>query len=144
MVEMDKLTSAERLVAAQLEQEGWTIFHRGMPDFLAVKDGAVKFVEVKTRSTRLSSHQKEVIEALKGIGIWWEILLVAGGHASLVDENYESLILLSRATHMLGATIGEVKSLIRSGLLPGTKKGKAQFIKYGSLIEFANVKARKE
>jgi hypothetical protein len=139
MIDVDKLTEAEQTAVQQLEQDGWTVFRRGMPDFLAVKGDLIKFVEVKRKYDALSSHQREVIAALKGVGIWCEVLRVAGDSTALVDEDGEALIALPRAACLLGVKIGSLKKLIRRGEMPSAKIGSEKFIRYKDLVAFANV-----
>ena len=58
----------EPVVQSELERRGWTVFHRGFPDFICFKDGAIKFVEVKRGRDKLKPTQRKVIEGLKRAG----------------------------------------------------------------------------
>jgi Holliday junction resolvase len=39
---------SEQEIQTKLEQEGWTVYRNGWPDFAAEKDGVLRLVEVKT------------------------------------------------------------------------------------------------
>lgn len=60
----------EREVADKLIADGWEVMKRGWPDFLAYKDGKVRFVEVKPARqgkriwTDLASTQFRMAEIL--------------------------------------------------------------------------------
>lgn len=57
---------AEVVVVSSLEGDGWTVFKSGWPDLLAVKDGAVRLIEVKPHSgCSLSRRQQQMAGALK-------------------------------------------------------------------------------
>ena len=47
MADIRTSNPVERQVADQLIADGWEVMKRGWPDFLAYKDGKVRFVEVK-------------------------------------------------------------------------------------------------
>ncbi len=59
-----RLNTAEKLEAAALRADGWTIHRNGWPDFMAEKDGKFRFIEVKQKPDRLSANQKKMCKAL--------------------------------------------------------------------------------
>lgn len=71
------------------EEKGWTLFKRGWPDFLCLRNGEVVFVEVKNGRDNVSESQRKVLNILSGLGlkcyVWrptkgfvrWKILEVA-------------------------------------------------------------------
>lgn len=66
---------AEREVCMALEKDGWEVIKRGWPDFLAVRDGEIRFIEVKPDSRRkMKPQQKRVAKILARLGIEVEIL----------------------------------------------------------------------
>mgnify|MGYP003394166804 CR=1 FL=1 len=66
---------AEREVRAQLEAEGWSVYSKGWPDYLAVKDGTVRFIEVKpSGGSGLSSAQQVVFDVLHSLGLQVEVI----------------------------------------------------------------------
>jgi len=54
-------------VAAQ--RAGWTVFKKGWPDFMCIKDGQIMVVEVKHGSDKLSLEQKAMLRVLSNHGI---------------------------------------------------------------------------
>lgn len=69
---------AEISVCETLEHQGWRVMKSGWPDFLAVKDGKVRFIEVKPhQSCGLSRRQREVAEVLASLGIDVELITPA-------------------------------------------------------------------
>ena len=57
---------AEAVVGRTLEFEGWEILKRGWPDFLAMKDGKIRLIEVKKNCFQAPSrHQKKMAAILK-------------------------------------------------------------------------------
>ena len=57
---------AEAELAEKLENDGWLVMKRGWPDFLALKDGQLRLIEVKPKETyRLSKHQQQLAEILR-------------------------------------------------------------------------------
>lgn len=72
--------AAEIRVAQDLEADGWKIYKRGWPDFLAVRGDEVRFVEVKpNRFSSPSRHQKAVAAVLREhYGIKVEVVFPAG------------------------------------------------------------------
>lgn len=63
----------EAQCARELEADGYTIFKRGWPDILAVKDGEVRMIEVKPPGGRLKPTQQKVADALESAGIHVEV-----------------------------------------------------------------------
>ncbi len=59
-----RLNTAEKLEAAALRADGWTLHRNGWPDFLAEKDGKFRFIEVKQYPQRLSANQIKMCRAL--------------------------------------------------------------------------------
>jgi len=61
---------AEIRVAQEMESQGWTLYKRGWPDFIAVRGEEVRFLEVKPiRESPLSAHQRTVAAILARFGI---------------------------------------------------------------------------
>lgn len=57
---------AESELAEKLENDGWLVMKRGWPDFLAVKDGQLRLIEVKPHEQhRLSPNQQQLAELLR-------------------------------------------------------------------------------
>ncbi len=63
----------EELAIQTLLDDDWEVLKRGWPDILAIKDGKVRFIEVKDGNTKLKPHQKRVSEILSYIGITVEV-----------------------------------------------------------------------
>lgn len=61
---MDTLTKRELKVYLNARREGWEVLRAGWPDFLLLKDGKIKLVEVKRRGERLKPHQARMKEVL--------------------------------------------------------------------------------
>ena len=64
----------EQLVYDLLTQQGWRVIRNGWPDFLCVRDGMVKAVEVKGAFTTIPKHQRENRAALQMAGLTVEII----------------------------------------------------------------------
>ena len=66
-------------IKKKLEQNGWKVVKlircsvNGMPDIMAMKDGVVKFIEVKQPKGKLSEIQKYRIKELKQNGFFAEV-----------------------------------------------------------------------
>jgi VRR-NUC domain len=88
----------EKRVAQFCRDGGFTVYRNGWPDFLLLHEGrAVGFaLEVKTRSDRLRSEQKRMIEALDRMGIVT--------HTTYADEIDEFLANEPISTPALGRT----------------------------------------
>jgi Holliday junction resolvase len=66
---------AEIAVLIHLSRHGWTVVNRGWPNFLAIKDGQVRLIEVKRRrGARLTPNQQKVADILAVVGLKVEIL----------------------------------------------------------------------
>jgi len=60
------LNPSEIRVAQYLESNGYTVVKRGWPDFLAWKNGTIRFIEVKpNKRHKLKASQQLVSDALK-------------------------------------------------------------------------------
>lgn len=67
--------AAEIAVCDHLEAEGYTVLKNGWPDFLAYRDGEVRFIEVKPHSgRRLSPRQQTMASALRPLGVTVEMM----------------------------------------------------------------------
>jgi hypothetical protein len=65
---------AEARCVEGLEAEGWTVMKKGWPDFLVVRDGVVRMIEVKPDASRtFSPAQRRVADALALLGIEVEL-----------------------------------------------------------------------
>ena len=69
-------TLTEFSVYERLLGQGWEIWPKGWPDFIAVRDGKVRLIEVKrSRSDRPTQEQREVHDVFERLlGIKVEIL----------------------------------------------------------------------
>lgn len=69
------MTEEETKVYNELRKEGYTVLHKGWPDFLAFKDGKLRFIEVKrSRQYGLSKDQKLMHDYLSLSGFPVEII----------------------------------------------------------------------
>lgn len=70
-----KSNRAEVEIKATLEAEGWLVYAKGWPDFLAVRGTEVRFIEVKPSNSRgaLSPSQAAVAKALALVGVTVEV-----------------------------------------------------------------------
>lgn len=58
----------EAKIVEALEEDGWEVLKNGWPDLLAVKDGKVRFFEVKPHGLRkLSPRQQKMADVLKEV-----------------------------------------------------------------------------
>ena len=62
------LNDSEREVHEKYENLGYDIIHIGVPDFILLKDGTIKFVEVKHGYDRLREEQERAHKLLKKHG----------------------------------------------------------------------------
>ncbi len=63
-------SNPERHCYDWLKTEGWSVTRRGWPDFIAVKDGQVMFIEVKPHAvSKLKTSQIEIMEVLVKAGL---------------------------------------------------------------------------
>jgi hypothetical protein len=69
-----RCTLSEWSVATRLIREGWELHRRGWPDFLAVKDGKLRLIEVKAGKDKLTEEQKRVHELLRSAGLDVEVV----------------------------------------------------------------------
>lgn len=51
-------------VKQELEQNGWEVLDSGWPDFLCIKDGKIKLIEVKAPGDVVRPNQKKVLDIL--------------------------------------------------------------------------------
>jgi hypothetical protein len=65
---------AEAQAIKHFTDEGWTLFKRGWPDMLIVKDNQFRFIEVKKKiDYQFKPDQKRIAEQLKRFGLEVEI-----------------------------------------------------------------------
>ena len=65
---------AEREIREKLEADGWEVFAKGWPDYLAVKGDVVRFIEVKSAGqSQLSTAQQVVFDILTKLGLTVEV-----------------------------------------------------------------------
>jgi hypothetical protein len=83
---MSPLQIVENIVRSKLEGDGWAVYHSGFPDFLCVKNGLLKFVEVKRSVDAIRPHQKAVISALESCSVLVEVVYEDGGLVKLVMQ----------------------------------------------------------
>lgn len=62
------------MVHERLEEEGYTVLHRGWPDFCAIRDSEIRFIEVKCLGDKLSEAQQQLHLILKLLGIEVEVI----------------------------------------------------------------------
>lgn len=55
---------SESIVRQHYEEKGYIMIRAGAPDFIALKDGEVEFIEVKSEGDKLSDIQKRAFEQL--------------------------------------------------------------------------------
>ena len=60
----DKNQPAESKVKNLLENDGWVVLRNGYPDFLAIRNDKIRFVEVKTGYLTLTREQKAMVDIL--------------------------------------------------------------------------------
>jgi hypothetical protein len=68
-----RLRASEQIVFDELRAEGWRVYRNGWPDFLAERDGQLRFIEVKLKGEKLSAVQKRIHRALRLAGIRVEV-----------------------------------------------------------------------
>ena len=59
------MNKTEEAVKQSLESNGWRVYKSGFPDFMAFKEGRVRFVEVKALGDTVRPEQSAVVEELK-------------------------------------------------------------------------------
>lgn len=57
--------NAERQAIERLESEGWTVYRKGWPDFLCVRDQELRLIEVKAGVAQVSKAQANVFDVFK-------------------------------------------------------------------------------
>lgn len=65
-------------VLEQLESDGWDVITVGFPDIIALKDGKLRFIEVKTGHRSLNKAQKKAHNTFKKHGVSVEVIRVGG------------------------------------------------------------------
>lgn len=67
---MKPLKTAEMQLRQQLEAEGWTVLHKGWPDFACVRGNDMMFIEVKNyRGEMLKQEQHYILTQLAKLGL---------------------------------------------------------------------------
>lgn len=59
---------AEFLMKGLYESQGFDVIHNGAPDLILLKDGKIKFVEIKCNNDTLKEEQKRSIKLLNKHG----------------------------------------------------------------------------
>jgi len=63
------IEKAPIILKNSLEKDGYKVFKNGWPDFLTVKDGKLRFIEVKERWDVLSKEQIAMMQILSDNGL---------------------------------------------------------------------------
>lgn len=71
---MAPLPSTERPFRQKYEEEGYDIIHKGIPDFILLKKGELRFVEVKSKGDQLNPFQRRAIKLLRKHKIKTEVV----------------------------------------------------------------------
>lgn len=108
---------SEKEVQDKLEQEGWTVYRNGWPDFLAEKDGAFRLLEVKATGN-LSPEQVRMFALLQRLlSVPVEVLRPVRLKRRSMKEACEQLTLVQKklredtmATFLVTAGITEQKA----------------------------------
>jgi hypothetical protein len=58
------MSQFQNSVKKELEENGWTVYDKGWPDFLCVKDGKIMAAEVKNNGDLLSIDQENILNTL--------------------------------------------------------------------------------
>jgi hypothetical protein len=70
-----KGTLSEFRVFEELLRDGWEVWPKGWPDFLAVRGDEIRFIEVKSGNDRLSPDQKDIFALInKHLGMHVEVI----------------------------------------------------------------------
>jgi hypothetical protein len=101
------MTPSELLVKRALDAKGWTVIHRGWPDFFVFRDkvlvGEVErscfCVEVKTGTDRPSDHQRAVHKLLKGLGVPVHVVNPDNASAMKVLKGECGVMLFGKTQH---------------------------------------------
>lgn len=57
---------AEAVVAEALARDGWTVMKRGWPDFICLKGGQIRFIEVKRDNQwKMDPRQRYIADLLR-------------------------------------------------------------------------------
>ena len=92
-------TDSEVLCKRELIKDGWEVFRGGWPDFLALKEGKLRFIECK-RNGPLSPWQEALLNALKSGGCIVEMVYEnrrdAEAHVRSIIAHEELLDILKR------------------------------------------------
>jgi VRR-NUC domain len=59
---------SEEQVATEYREMGYEVLRGGWPDLMAVRDGSVVLIEVKTEDDVVRPHQKQMHDVLEGLG----------------------------------------------------------------------------
>jgi hypothetical protein len=68
---------SELAVFGKLEQMGFVVHRRGWPDCVAVRDGEVRFIEVKGPHDSIRQTQVEMAKVFELVGLKYEVWRVA-------------------------------------------------------------------
>lgn len=91
----------ERRIYDELQREGYEVFHRGWPDFLVLKDGVARLIELKTPGDKVSPCQAQLHDALRrGLGLNVEVIKI-----ETVDKINWDLALVKKLRKCLHKTI---------------------------------------
>lgn len=61
------MTEFEKVVKDHLEEQGWTVYTSGWPDFLCVRGEELRAVEVKSETDSFRPNQKKVLPILSTV-----------------------------------------------------------------------------
>ena len=65
---MIKMNESEEKIRLKYEAQGYNIIHKGVPDFILLKDGKIEFVEVKAATDPLRESQIRAVALLRKHG----------------------------------------------------------------------------
>lgn len=69
------MNSLELKMQKELEHDGWEVAHIGWPDFIAVRNGKVRLIELKSPHDKVSRVQERMHKLLrKAFGIKVEVI----------------------------------------------------------------------
>jgi len=101
----------EQRIYDALRKDGYEVFRGGWPDFLTIKDGVVRLIELKTPFDKISARQAKMHEALKrGLGLDVEIMRI-----ETVDKINWDIALVKKLRKCLHKTIVQKGLLIERG-----------------------------
>ncbi len=78
---------SELTVFGKLEQMGFTVLRRGWPDCVAVRDGEVRFIEVKGPHDSMRPEQIEMSKAFELVGLKYEVWRVDQERNITIPDN---------------------------------------------------------